>query len=163
MNIFFISENPRLAAHAMTNKHVVKMILESAQMLSSAHRLLDNNNDDRLYKLTHQNHPSSIWARSSKQNYDWLYTHFLALCSEYILRYKKIHKTHRNLSSILYHAPKNIKNLGLTNYAIAITDKSHLVKNEPILSYRKYYESEKLKLDVDKNRYYKIIYGKEVS
>jgi hypothetical protein len=137
------------------------MILESAQMLSTAHRLLDGDIDDRLYKVTHKNHPSSIWARSSKQNYEWLYTHFLSLCSEYIKRYKKIHKTHSSLSGILYESPKNIPNIGLTPFSIAITDTSHHVKNNPISSYRIYYEKEKLKLDIDKNRYYKIIYGKE--
>ena len=76
MNIFYLDEDPILAAQMHCDKHVVKMILESAQLLSTAHRLLDGNKlaDERgLYKATHINHPSSIWVRKSSENYYWLW------------------------------------------------------------------------------------------
>jgi len=106
MNIFYLSTDPILAAQYQCNKHVVKMILETAQLLSSAHHILDGQNDS-LYKLTHKNHPCAIWTRSNKSNYHWLYLHFVALLEEYSFRYNKIHATSR-LLELLSNAPKNI-------------------------------------------------------
>jgi hypothetical protein len=89
MNIFYIHENPTISAKAMSNKHVVKMILESAQLLSTAHHILDKSTSSELYKPTHKNHPSAIWVRQSYKNYQWLYNHFISLCEEYTKRYNK--------------------------------------------------------------------------
>ena len=69
------------------------MILEYAQILSTAHRVLDNNNNEGLYKATHINHPSTIWARTTSENYKWLYDLFLSLLDEYTFRYNKFHST----------------------------------------------------------------------
>ena len=85
MNIFYLDEKPMTAARMHCDKHVVKMILESAQMLSTAHRILDGNDyaDRRgLYKATHKNHPANIWVRESANNYVWLYNLFTFLCIE---------------------------------------------------------------------------------
>ena len=90
MNIFYLDECPRKAAQLQYNKHVVKMILESAQMLCSAHHVLGNP-DDVPYKLAHKNHPSTIWVRENSLHYDWLYEHFCALQGEYYKRYGKTH------------------------------------------------------------------------
>ena len=82
MNIFYLDRNPVIAAQMMCDKHVVKMILESAQMLSTAHRVLDGDdraNETGLYKMAHKNHPSTIWVRASSENYRWLWKHFDAL------------------------------------------------------------------------------------
>ena len=90
MNIFYLDRNPEIAAQMMCDKHVVKMILESAQMLSTAHRVLDGDgyaNKYGLYKSTHKNHPSAIWARTNGENYVWLWNNFDALRSEYSYRY----------------------------------------------------------------------------
>jgi hypothetical protein len=87
MNIFVLSLKPKEAAKWHVNKHCVKMILEAAQLLCTAHRLLDGKliligkrkhwkveeNDDILYKATHVNHPCAKWARGSLGNYNWLY------------------------------------------------------------------------------------------
>jgi hypothetical protein len=62
MNIFYLNSDPERAAQLQYNKHVVKMILESAQLLCSAHIMLDSE-IDVPYKLTHKNHPSAIWVR----------------------------------------------------------------------------------------------------
>ena len=78
MNIFYLNSDPERAAQLQYNKHVVKMILESAQLLCSAHIMLDSE-IDVPYKLTHKNHPSAIWTRQSRSNYAWLYFHMMAL------------------------------------------------------------------------------------
>ena len=111
LNIFYLDRDPEIAAQMMCDKHVVKMILESAQMLSTAHRVLDGDgyaNKFGLYKATHKNHPSAIWARSNGENYVWLWNHFDALMSEYTHRYGKHHKTER-LRWPLYKCPNYIE------------------------------------------------------
>lgn len=89
MNIFVTSDDPAECARNLDNKRVVKMILESAQMLSTAMNLSGAKGP---YKSTHVNHPCTVWARASSANYYWLLTHFRALCDEYSHRYGKIHK-----------------------------------------------------------------------
>ena len=90
MNIFYLHRDPVIAAKVQYNKHVVKMILESAQMLCAAHHVIGNP-DDSPYKLAHKNHPSTIWVRQSIFHYDWLWNHMIALGDEYTRRYGKIH------------------------------------------------------------------------
>ena len=110
MNIFYLDRDPDIAAQMMCDKHVVKMILESAQMLSTTHRVLDGDEyADRvgLYKMAHKNHPSTIWTRSSGMNYLWLYEHMRALMDEYTYRYDKHHATER-LNGPLFEPPNNI-------------------------------------------------------
>ena len=173
MNIFHLSDCPVTSAKAMTNKHVVKMILESAQMLSTAHLVVDGTpykaktktgrNCTRyshplehiLYKATHINHPSSVWCRKTKQNYDWLYAHFIALCNEYTARYGKIHLTEQKLSKLLKTAPIGASDTYSTRFALAMPEQYK--QNDPVQSYRSYYEAEKLKLDVDIARYCDIL------
>ena len=93
MNIFYIDNDPQISAICMVDSHVVKMILETAQMLSTAHRIVDNNNSPYMYKATHINHPSTKWARETEGNYIWLVSHFKYLGDEYQYRYGKIHKS----------------------------------------------------------------------
>ena len=78
MNIFYLDKNPDLSAQLHCDKHVVKMILEYAQMLSTAHRVLDNSQD--VYKIAHKNHPCTIWVRENKSNYKWLSMMWFFLC-----------------------------------------------------------------------------------
>lgn len=161
MNIFYLSDSPITSARAMTNKHIVKMILESAQLLSGAHHILDGEDSpfkEELYKLTHQNHPSAVWIRESYQNYMWLYEHFVALCEEYKIRYKKTHKTETVLKDILVHTPMRIPYTSRTPIRIAISNPDHHRPN-PVESYRVYYEAEKLSVPEDIERYYNIIRG----
>ena len=91
MNIFYLDECPHKAAELQYNKHVVKMILESAQMLCTAHHCIMGEDADVPYKSAHKNHPSTVWARRSANNYEWLYHHFVALSAEYKRRYGKEH------------------------------------------------------------------------
>ena len=150
MNIFYLSDCPQEAAESHNDKHCVKMILESAQMLSTAHRELDGDVPDILYKSTHKNHPSTIWARSSKQHYDWLYRLFRQLSAEYTLRYSKsgnwgrdlkVHKTWNKLGKILKTTPKNIKDNGWVDPPQCMPD--HCKKPDTIDAYRNYYLTEK--------------------
>ena len=96
MNIFVTSNCPIKCAEYLDNKRLVKMVLETAQLLSTAARIYSSE-DNRIYKATHVNHPCSKWVRETKQNYLWTLRHFHALSNEYTKRYGKIHK-----SSLLY-------------------------------------------------------------
>ena len=107
MNIFYLNEDPEVAAILQYNKHVVKMILESAQMLCTAHHeLLDD--PEVPYKPAHINHPSTIWCRQNTRHYFWLYEHMLALGHEYTNRYGKEHLSIIKCKEPLKLAPINM-------------------------------------------------------
>jgi hypothetical protein len=184
MNIFYIHTDPVIAAQAMTDKHVVKMILESAQLLSTAHRYLDGQQyiqlsksgarlkkwnhpdphmDATLYKSTHLNHPSGVWVRQSAENYMWLYKHFIALSEEYYQRYGKRHASELLLSGLLSKTPNKIPKIRRTPMLVAITDAQWHVPNNPLQSYRNYYVGEKLNTPKDTERYYRVLGLKEVT
>lgn len=155
MNIFYIHTQPEVCAHAMSNKHVVKMILESAQLLSTAHHELQSHIAKHLYKPTHKNHPSAKWVRQSSQHYNWLYAHFVYLNAEYFERYQRVHKTWQ-LHTYLSQVPSNLKDNGFAPPPPAMPDEYKVLDN-PLLSYRKYYEAEKLFTQEDATRYKKFI------
>lgn len=96
MNIFATSDCPIESAQFLDDKRCVKMCLETAQLLSSALRLCGHSGEG-LYKITHKNHPSNIWARTTQGNYKWLLEHFRALCDEYNRRTGKIHASSKLL------------------------------------------------------------------
>ena len=142
MNIFYLDKNPQTAAAMHCDKHCVKMVLEYAQLLSTAHRVLDGDNAPLdLYKIAHKNHPSTIWVRSSKQHYDWLFRLFRKLTIEYGIRYGRIHNSWKKLNQYLEFAPKNIKDKGWTDPPQCMPD--HCKEKDTIQAYRKYYLLEK--------------------
>lgn len=163
MNIFHLDKDPVVAAKMMCDKHVVKMIIEYAQLMSTAHRILDGEEyydktkngrkikrwrlrgeaEERLlYKASHVNHPSNIWVRENNENYRWLYKHFRALCAEYTHRYGKVHLTEQKLKGQLWFSPKNINQVGkMTRFAQAMPD--HCKMDDPVEAYRNYYIQEK--------------------
>lgn len=143
MNIFYLDNNPEICAEYHCDKHVVKMILECAQLLSTAHRVLDNSEDERLYKATHVNHPCSIWVRECDANYFWTYILLTYLCDEYTLRYNKIHKC-ETILEILENIPKNIPKGKITKRPICMPDE-YKVDEDPIICYRAYYNGDKAK------------------
>lgn len=110
MNIFFLDKHPAKAAKMHCDKHVVKMILETAQLLCTAHRELDGDDtvDEVFYRKTHKNHPSAKWVRETNNNYTWAWCLLNELCTEYTNRYGKIHATETKLLQKLYTQPKNI-------------------------------------------------------
>lgn len=160
MNIFYLHDSPHVSAQAMTNKHVVKMILESAQLMSTAHHELDGEQAPHdIYKTTHKNHPSAVWTRESMQNYMWLWQHFVALSHEYTKRYNKTHETYRKLEGVLSMPPKNIKNKEFTQPPQAMPDLYKDVNS--VQAYRRYYLNEKIKNDDDFTRFMRVLYPKK--
>tara|TARA_B100000085_G_scaffold285021_1_gene319662 strand:+ start:1793 stop:2335 length:543 start_codon:yes stop_codon:yes gene_type:complete len=129
MNLFALDEMPEIAALLHCDKHVCKMIIEYAQLMSTAHRVLDGSlyydktkngskikrwrlddidMEDVVYKASHINHPSAIWTRENDSNYTWVYTLWVSLCREYTHRYGRTHETYRKLATVLNKLPQNI-------------------------------------------------------
>ena len=170
MNIFILDKDPKVAARLQCDKHVVKMIVESAQMLSTAHRMLDGVETHRmsksgktmtkywelpdaresvLYKAVHMGHPCTVWTMICDNNYMWHYDHFSELCREYTYRYGKQHKSH---TVLLEKIPYDIDlpSIGLTPFPQAMPDEYK--GNDPVMAYRKYYINEKADICTWKNR-----------
>ncbi|QEK39365.1 pyrimidine dimer DNA glycosylase/endonuclease V [Candidatus Sneabacter namystus] len=104
MNIFVTSPCPRACAESLDDRRVVKMILESAQMLSTSIHIHSNITHDDIYRKTHVNHPCTLWASKSSDNWRWLFLHMKYLCEEYTLRYNKIHRSSTLMEKLwLYH------------------------------------------------------------
>jgi Pyrimidine dimer DNA glycosylase len=145
MNIFFLHRNPRIAAQYHCDKHVVKMIIETAQLLYSAHWMLNSQLPTNAYKLAHKNHPCSIWVRQSITNYMWLASLGWWLCKEYQARYgvHKVHKTEAHIVWLIHNPPRGIPYLDMTPLAQAMPD---IYKDEnPIRAYRRFYICSKVK------------------
>lgn len=141
MNIFVLDLDPNKAATYMCDKHVVKMILESAQMLcTTLHEFGETN--DIPYRSSFRNHPCTIWTRSSASNFDWLCRHAKALCSEYTLRYDKIHKTETVIDYCINNKPQNLLDQGLTQFAQCMPDQ-YKRPECAVTAYRLYYKGEK--------------------
>ena len=144
MNIFYFNECPVESALAQPDKMLVKMPLETAQMLCTAHRELDGDeyaDEVGLYKRAYWNHPCTVWARESSENYSWLYAHFLALGMEYTYRYNKEHASITKLAKPLMKFPKNINHSKMTPLAQAMPDEYKHA--DPIVAYRRYVINEK--------------------
>ena len=136
MNIFYLSRDPTLAAQAQCDRHVVKMILETAQLLSTAHNELDGK--QVAYKSTHKNHPSAVWVRSSLDHYEWTLYHLGALGREYERRYKKVHKTIREHLEALQSPPKALQGIrGFTDPPQCMPDECKRV--DAVQGYQVYY------------------------
>ena len=165
MNIFVLDKNPTIAAQMLCDKHIPKMIVESAQMLSTAHRLLDGTPEkrrsksgktiqtyysfgdvrDKLYYLAvHKYHPCTTWTMESEDNYRWHYCHFTAMAEEYEYRRGKIHKTWDLLGMLLAAPPKNIPAGPLTEFAQAMSHYPDCkVPGNAVKAYRNYYHAAK--------------------
>jgi len=174
MNIFYLDHDVTKCAEMHNDKHCVKMILEYAQLLSTAHRVIDgeqtpwfttdagrkkrewmlyDERQDKLYAATHINHPSAVWVRQSPENYMWLANMLVALCEEYTHRYNKVHKVERDglCYVLLKNVPKDIENKGWSEPTPAMPDEVKIVGNS-IASYRQYYIKNKAHLANWKNR-----------
>ena len=161
MNIFYLDSIPTVCAKYHNDKHCIKMILEYAQLLSTAHRVLDGTqsvglsatgrkqtryvlSDSResiMYSATHINHPSAVWVRQSVRNYKWLTTLLEELCKEYTYRYGKVHKCERDglVELLVDNVPKNMPTEDIfTEPTPAMPDDVKVTGNS-VLSYRNYY------------------------
>ena len=141
MNIFYLDSDPVKAAQVQYNKHVVKMILESAQMLCTAHHHYDNG-DNVPYKKAHYNHPSTIWCRQNASQYMWLYDHMIALGKEYTKRYKKTHLTITKCAEVLKQLPPTIPETIFTEPPQCMPDQYKVI-GDSLSAYWNYYEQEK--------------------
>ena len=159
MNIFFLHTDPRTAARYHNNRHVIKMILETAQLLCTAHRVLDGQlvgktyrmsdiqTDSFLYKATHRNHPSAVWVRTSSANYQWACELLVGLCIEYTFRYGKTHKCEMTglVDWLCDNQPVNLPDGPLTEFAVAINEQWS-IDASPVENYRNYYQTAKLRM-----------------
>jgi len=169
MNLFYLHSDPILAAQMQCDKHIVKMIVESGQMLSTCHRLLDGTEDmrpsstgktvrkywelpddreDILYKACFMNHPCTVWTRESSANYEWHYEHWVALLDEYTFRYGKHHKA-EEMRDILGYLPDNIPHGPETPVALAMGNEPQCINEENrVQSYRDYYMTKQGRFDM---------------
>jgi hypothetical protein len=144
MNIFFLDFNARLAAIHHCDKHVVKMILETAQLLYCAHWCTDPNVlPPGAYRKTHPNHPCALWTRESLANYQWLCELGQALCEEFTFRYGGVHKTQTHITWLTEHPPA-LPQCGITEIRLAMPDEYK--RPNPVEAYRTYYRENKLKV-----------------
>lgn len=143
MNIFYLDRNAKVAASYHCDKHVVKMILESAQLLSTAHHIIDGEPSIECYKATHKNHPSALWARHTGLNYRWLWELTENLCREYTLRYKKTHKVEGSgLLERLENKPYELSDGTFSEPPQCMPDE-YKVANNSVEAYRNYYKGAK--------------------
>lgn len=175
MNLFVLDPDPVIAAQLQCNKHVVKMIVESAQMLSTAHRMLDGYCEKRpsksgkrtsnywvhpnefmereLYRAVHHHHPCTVWTTKSSANYHWHYKHFIALCNEFEYRYDKKHATDLKLRNILKQLPTNIPQGNLTQMPLAMQSNPEcMFPNDPVKSYRAFYQTKQERFKMEWKR-----------
>ena len=161
MNIFFLNRDPETAAKEHVDKHVVKMIVEYAQLLSTAHRMLDGieytdysknnrkikryrlenpNKEKVIYKACHYNHPSAVWVRENRLHYQWLYRLFKKLGHEYTHRYGKVHSTNLLLNQLLEDSPTNIPVIDWKDPPPAMKHYPDcIVPGDSLQSYKNYY------------------------
>ena len=166
MNIFVLDKDPHIAAQMHCDKHVPKMIVESAQMLSTAHRLLDGEEymapsksgkrmvkhyrlseyDDVIYKAVHAKHPCTIWTMESYDNYVWHWDLFKYLSWEFEYRFGKVHASWDKLSNVLANLPRNIRIGSLTPFAKAMKAYPDLMEiADPVKAYQEFYKVDKIK------------------
>ncbi len=152
MNIFYLSECPVDSARMQCDKHVVKMILESAQMLCTAHHVCptDAQRPNKFYKKTHTNHPSTIWVRTNTSNYEWMCVHALALCEEYTYRYEKTHASQALIEWCSDNVP-NIPTEPMSTMPQCMPDEYK--SSCSVESYRKFY-------NIDKRNSFKCVWTK---
>ena len=175
MNIFYLDKDAKVAAQYHCDKHVVKMIIEYAQLLSTAHRMLDGTQyieqkyvqgslparwrkmkrwrlDDHrepiLYKASHINHPSAVWARQELSHYQWLWNLASELCQEYRFRYggdqDKQHKTSLVIQSLSF-TPNNIPRAGIFTEPPQAMPEDVKIINDSVEAYRNYYRVHKVR------------------
>ena len=149
MNIFYLDKNTTKCAQYHNDKHVVKMILETAQLLCGVHHLTPQVTPQVPYKLSHKNHPCSIWTRESLSNYLYLCELGLELSKEYTHRYGKRHKSEMVILWCIMNRP-NIPDIGFTEPAKAMPDEYKV--DDVVKSYRNYYRGSKSGFATWKNR-----------
>jgi hypothetical protein len=171
VNIFYLHREPKMCAEMHCDKHVVKMIIEYSQLMSTAHRVLDGEEyyaltangrkikrwrmpdekyENGLMKASHVHHPSNVWVRASKENYIWLNQMWNYLLLEYTHRYGKRHACADRME-VLYAWPENIPDGPFTPPTPAMPDECKIANNS-LASYHKYYIEKKVRFAKWTNR-----------
>lgn len=169
MNIFYLHHDVEKCAQYHCDKHTIKMILESCQLLSTAHRLIDGQqyirlsdtgrktkawklenqtHNEFLYSATHINHPSAVWVREAESHYMWLAKLTKELCKEYTYRYGKVHKCERVglVDFFVDNIPNKIKvNEAFVEPPQCMPDYCK-VEGDAVTGYRNYYMKEKWRM-----------------
>ena len=164
MNVFYLDSDPKKCAEMHLDKHCSKMLVEYAQLMSTAHRVCDGIEyydknkigrrikrwrmseyespmEDVLYKASHVNHPSNVWTRASLHNYAFLYEMWCHLHEEFKIRYGKEHLSYTKLNEMLKYPPINIDDTPFTQPTQAMPDDVKDV--DSIVAYRNYYMKHK--------------------
>lgn len=139
MNIFYLDRDIELCVQYHNDRHVVKMILEYAQLLSSVHHMTGTGTP-AMYKLTHKNHPDAIWARQSTENYAYLISLAILLGEEYTFRYGKVHKSIEVIRSLPW--PDGVADGAFTEPPKCVHDEFKGI-DDTVEAYRAYYNRDK--------------------
>ena len=182
MNVFYLHDDPKTCAEMHCDKHVVKMIIEYAQLMSTAHRVLDGEEyyalsvngrrikrwrmtdlkyENGLMKASHVHHPSNVWVRQSRQNYMWLNQMWNYLLLEYTHLYGKRHAC-ADCMEVLYVWPKNIPDVPFTPPTPAMPDECKIANNS-LASYHKYYIEKKVRFAKLTNREAPLWYSNAIN
>jgi hypothetical protein len=140
MNIFVLDLDPELAAQQLCDKHVPKMVLETAQLLCSVWPP-----GEAPYKRTHYNHPCAKWTRASIDNFLWLLSYGEAISREYALRFGREHASAAVIAWCAAHVDELLEvlpDVGVTQFAQAMPSR-YKVPGDPVAAYRRYYLGEK--------------------
>jgi len=170
MNIFVLDESPKKSAEYHCDKHVVKMILESGQMMCTAHwlHLLKNYYDGDIsdfkrvkdiqswlfenthpleqppWKISHMRHPCTLWTNESYSNYMCHWELAIELCSEYTKRDHKVHKSEAVIDWLGKNTPRLMQDKGMTPHPICMKEE-YKINNDVVKSYRNYYIMDKVR------------------
>ena len=140
MNVFYLHPLPKVAASMHCDKHVGKMLVETCQLLATAHHVYGNGHAV-TYKPTHQNHPSAIWCRQSRLHYSYLVDLALGLGQEFYKRYGKHHKSHGVLVDQLLQPPTAMYSLPLIWRTPLLAMPDEFKCDDALTAYRNYYAS----------------------
>jgi len=162
MNIFVLDHDHKKCAEYHPDQHQ-KLILESFQLLSSAHRMIDGEMiegvsqngrkkkeyklpdpkmDELVYATSHSGHPCTVWTKETADNYSWLHEHAKCLTEEFTYRTGKVHLSWEKLGKILATPPKGLTKTGLTEFCQCMPDE-YKVEGDPVQGYRNYFNGEK--------------------
>ncbi|KAL0216784.1 hypothetical protein P9112_008968 [Eukaryota sp. TZLM1-RC] len=165
MNIFFLSKNPKEAANDMCDQHIVKMALESTQLMFTCHHITRDPEDTQWmdkceietgrvpYKPSHQKHGSQLWLHESKANYMWLAQHAIGISEEYEKRYQKTLQGKVLIHWLAKNPPPNLPNKSMTIPYLAMPEDCKYIYqhegiaeepvenglNRTVMSYKLYY------------------------
>jgi hypothetical protein len=138
MNVFAVDRDPVRAARALCDRHVVKMTLETAQILCTAARV--RLRQRAPYRPTHANHPCVTWAATRRANWEWLVRHGLALADVYERRYGRVHPSRAVIAGMARAGPPPSKGRR-QRFAQVMPERYR--GRDPVAAYRRYYAGEK--------------------